>query len=419
MPSTEAPTVPGDLSSRLRSYYLSEFPIKEICRWLRYGGDLSLREISFTLAGDIYLRWKSFETVEEFKTDLEKLQPVKIDFGAIYDQPPKFRSSTQMTLKPVQKEFCLDIDMTDYEDVMGNGLLKDATENCDRNWGYMAVAVKIIDATLREDFGFENIMWVYSGRRGIHCWVGDERARVMNNEQRIAVAEHMYLRFEGRENAGRRQHSVTNPLHPSLVRAKQICEPFFRKFVLNSDGQGMLETKERVAQMTELIPNRGVAADVREKLSHMGTGRGEEKWDKIEKELSRAAKNDYGLRPMADYIIMRYTYPRLDVNVSKEINHLLKAPFCVHPKTGRVCLPFRASDVGSFNPETMAPRLDALVHEIENKIDGKMKKLLNDGIRILEDFVQGIESEIGQKRRKQKLDELDRKGAVEIISKGI
>jgi DNA primase small subunit len=42
-------------------------------------------------------------------------------------------------------------------------------------------------------------------------------------------------------------------------------------------------------------------------------------------------KNDLSI----ESLVMCYLYPRLDANVSTSINHLLKSPWCVHPKTGK------------------------------------------------------------------------------------
>lgn len=49
-------------------------------------------------------------------------------------------------------------------------------------------------------------------------------------------------------------------------------------------------------------------------------------------------------------ILFNYAYPRLDVEVSKHMNHLLKAPFCVHPKTGRLCVPIDPERAEDFDP---------------------------------------------------------------------
>lgn len=70
-------------------------------------------------------------------------------------------------------------------------------------------------------------------------------------------------------------------------------------------------------------------------------------------------------------------YPRLDAEVSKHLNHLLKSPFCVHPGTGRVCVPIDASTAEDFDPLSV-PTVTELLEEI-NQWDHKNKKAKVEG----------------------------------------
>ena len=123
-----------------------------------------------------------------------------------------------------------DIDMTDYDDIRK---CCSGASICLKCWPYMTMAVKVVDKALRDDFGFNNILWIYSGRRGVHCWVCDKEARSLTNEARGAVVDYLSVHTGSAENSDKtiRKTFAPNNLHPSLRRAYTILEPFFRRYI--------------------------------------------------------------------------------------------------------------------------------------------------------------------------------------------
>lgn len=76
------------------------------------------------------------------------------------------------------------------------------------------MALKVADIALREDFGFKHIMWVYSGRRGVHAWVCDKKAREMDDQKRRAIAGYLEV-IKGGSQSGKKV-TAKRPLHPHL-----------------------------------------------------------------------------------------------------------------------------------------------------------------------------------------------------------
>lgn len=76
-------------------------------------------------------------------------------------------------------------------------------------------------------------------------------------------------------------------------------------------------------------------------------------------------------------MVHKFLFPRLDVHVSMDTGHLLKAPFSIHPKTGKVCVPFLAENVDTFDP--------AEVPTLEGLLSGSCD--LVEHVQLLEDFV--------------------------------
>lgn len=320
------------------------------------------------------------------KKMIQKRQPHKIDIGAVFSAYPKDHTTIRPELfKTEERELVFDIDMTDYDEVRN---CCTGANICHRCWPFMTMALKCVDVALKEDFDFKHILWIYSGRRGIHCWVNDENARKLSNEVRTAVVEYLSLAVEGKEK--RLQDELKNSkiareledgkLHPHLKRSYDILEPYFADYIADNKGQGMFALSERWIPVLNSIPDSITGATIREELDkefradrHLT---GKQRWELVKGKIfmtensnssnkKRKATDYPELRRWAREIVFRYTYPRLDANVSKAMNHLLKSPFRVHPKTGRVCIPIDPKFADTFDPFSV-PTVRTLCEEIDD-----------------------------------------------------
>lgn len=188
----------------LHMYYQRLFPYHFIHQWLCYDPNnsgktsktFSKREFSFTIMIDteeIYIRYQSFNSEQEFKKAILDRKPVKIDIGAVFSHPPKDHKALQSgVFQTQQRELVFDIDLTDYDEIRHCGC--SGANICVKCWKFMTMAVKVMEEGLREDFGFEHIAWFFSGRRGIHAWICDPSARELTNDARSAVASYFEVR---------------------------------------------------------------------------------------------------------------------------------------------------------------------------------------------------------------------------------
>eukprot|EP00037_Helgoeca_nana_P014951 m.140414 g.140414 ORF g.140414 m.140414 type:complete len:454 (-) comp22797_c0_seq1:158-1519(-) len=413
---------PSEFPMLLKQYYERLFPYHRFYRWLSYGKPdaeyFSNREFSFTLKDDVYIRYRSFASEEEMTADIKKMNPYKIDIGAVFSAKPKDHKKIKASeFRPLEKELVFDIDMTDYDDIRP---CCSGAAICKRCWPFMNCAIKVVDTALREDFGFEQLLWVYSGRRGVHCWVCDQRARALTNDLRSAVAEYLSV-VTGADSLARKVN-LKHPIHPSVERAISISKDYFNKWIVASadkDGLDILAYEEHQDKLLAIVGDEKFEKMMKE--SWAGDGQSSKaRWAELVEELEKENKKQKNRGPLAhrkNEIMLQYAYPRLDVNVSKQLNHLLKSPFVVHPKTGRVCVPIDIDDLDNFDPFSV-PTIGDLMNELdeyeqahkgEAEPEGRPvksfeKTSLLPVIGLFDKFLTGLSSEIRVAQREARMD---------------
>mmetsp|Transcript_56639 Transcript_56639/g.168565 ORF Transcript_56639/g.168565 Transcript_56639/m.168565 type:complete len:457 (+) Transcript_56639:58-1428(+) len=395
----------------LKIYYDRLFPFLQMFRWLSYRNDPNSssrnvqkdfflrREFTFVLEGDIFCRYLCFRDVNEYRQQVLARQPIRMEIGAVFSHPPKNHNTViKEAYKPLERELVFDIDMDDYDDIR---TCCTGAKLCTKCWTFMKAAIKTLKRALEQDFGFKNFVFVYSGRRGVHCWVCDKAARKLSNEHRSAVAEYLTLVASGQNKVRAELKTTTEELHPSVLEAHKICEHFFR-----DDPNGILAAQDilrkgpHLANILDTFSEHEKEA-VSKYMKDHPDATSQAIWAQMEKlgeERRRSAatfKQKQEAKTFLKDIVLQYTYPRLDINVSKQMNHLLKSPFVVHPKTGRVCVPIDPERVDAFNPHEV-PTIGRLVEELNRSGDPRQTSLKEYTHFFEVNFLQKLERDVDQ-----------------------
>ncbi|KAI1812440.1 prim-pol domain-containing protein [Poronia punctata] len=354
----------------LRMFYQRLFPFRYLFQWLNHSptptNDFAHREFALTIVDngrEIYHRYQSYPTSDLIRKDMITRLPLRFEIGPVYTTNPRDRKTlrNQSSFKPLAKELCFDIDLTDYDDIR---TCCDKANICHKCWQFMTMAIKVIDTGLREDFGFKYIMWVYSGRRGVHAWVCDKKARLMDDQKRRAIAGYLEV-IRGGAQSGKKVN-LRRPLHPHISRSLDLLAPHFQTDVLET--QDPWSSDDRAEHLLSLLPDKTLNESLRKKWDSSPGRPSTSKWADIDALAKSGASKSLDTRTLLEAkqdIVLEYTYPRLDIEVSKKRNHLLKSPFVVHPGTGRVCVPIDLKTLDDFDPVAV-PTAQELLAEIDS-----------------------------------------------------
>lgn len=260
-------------------YYERFFPSKKIFKWLKIN---SCRELSFTLENGIFTRYQTFSDYESFKKRLNDLTFEKIDIGAVYDVKPE----KNKIKKAVEKELVFDVDLTDY-----NRTCCIDKNICERCISLIKVSVELLEYILKEELGFKKLCFVFSGRRGVHCWVTDSYASKFSEEIRGHIV------------------SYIEKVCASCMYSDKYTEILMRYIPYLID-QGFVEKSNLTSQ--------------------------------------KFVKDKKFLQILYDKMFLK-----IDSEVTKSLIHLIKMPFCIHPASQMLSLPIDPGNLNDFVQNSM------------------------------------------------------------------
>lgn len=346
-----------------------------------------------------------------------KNELVALHIGPAYSDGllPRDRKRARDPSVPVARLLSFDVDLTDYDHLHLDP--KDVAA-CDAAWPMAAIAAVLLRHLLHDAFGFEQMLVVYSGRRGVHLHVLDEGAVRLGDEARKAIVANLNYsahKEHRRANDALRQYVDGRPglweeidamvvevaLDPAgldLLGFAHQRDAFVDALHLTSDRFGALREAVRaaptgreayaaaksvlaphfppdeVAYLAQLLAVKAACAKrdalleelaALQKLQHAhgSFAREAERQRAIGQQLAALKPQtvDPGwVRHVFRAAVLALVWPRIDAGVAT-LNHTIRCPLSVHDKAARLATPVPSAnprEVFAFDPRVDAVRVD-------------------------------------------------------------
>lgn len=295
-------------------------------------------------------------------------QVAEVHIGAVYSGKPRAgRRDSQV----YGNELVFDFDITDYNDFLRlpQAPSQEAIDAC---WPVIAHSLEITVVLLgsapakgvdeqHAPYAFKETIAFYSGKKGAHLEVFDERAFELTDAQRADVLAYVTLKTEDERGAMCRQMYK----HPNASYLFPLCRAFFEDWViapksmggggLFDDDSGVLDFFYTRAGMDKVAALAGVA----EALCYKGEGP-DEIWKGLVHAVRQLPPKLQWCREALDRAVLACAWPRCDEKVTVQTAHTRKAPFSAHRKTGRIAEPIADGAWDLYEPHK-APLANVLM----------------------------------------------------------
>ena len=154
--------------------------------------------------------------------------------------------------------------------------------------------MRVLHDALTDQFGFKHLLWVYSGRRGIHLWISDKEAMELTDESRKAIVgwlevikggKDMAKKVNVRLGAGK---SGPGTLPPSIKVALDPLAARFTNLILAD--QNCFGSEKGYEDLLQLIPDRNVVNELREKWTDDPDRHSIDKWNDFKAQVKKSEK---------------------------------------------------------------------------------------------------------------------------------